>query len=112
MYGELTLPHFFSLLLILKPRLFLVSIQQDPADTSKLNHNAVSPVEPFTIIHHGEPLCLRAEEFSTTGSGYDFTDIIHSKSELLLMCTFFLNSASSKLLLRVIYRVGTKRVTL
>lgn len=51
MYGELALPQFFSLLPIFKPHLLLVSIQQDVADTMKLNHRAVS----LSIIRHGDP---------------------------------------------------------
>ena len=49
MYGELTLSHFFSLLPISKPHLFLVSMQQDTADILKLNHNAVSLAEPLPM---------------------------------------------------------------
>lgn len=65
MYGELTLSHFFSLLPISKPHLFLVSMKQDTADILKLNHNAVSLAEPLPIIHHHNPLSLMSEDVSS-----------------------------------------------
>ena len=48
------------------------------------------------------------------GPGYAFIDTVHSKAEFLFMCTYYVNSAPSMLLLilKVIYWTGTEMVTL